>query len=232
MRSVPTRSRLPSKLRRGQSPWAARASSSVPQGRLANTAALGNSRVLRDGRESSEARPGYSGTIAARASSSAPQGGRESLSVPQGALGEYRGAGDFIGPEGRPGAFREIDPFVAPTAPDAPEAFTRGRYASEVGRAAADVDLAHDQAAREFRSGLSRYGLRPGSGRFAGGLRSLALARAGDKASGMAGARRYLQGREDMLDAEHRARMERHGLRTDALRAGPCGPWRCTSRPP
>ena len=76
---------------------------------------------------------------------------------------------------------------------------SESEYATNIGRAGADVDQSYDQAGAEFRSGLGRYGLNPGSGRFASGLRSLSLGRAASKAGAMTGARGALQSRRDQL---------------------------------
>ena len=76
---------------------------------------------------------------------------------------------------------------------------SESEYATNIGRAGADVDQSYDRATTEFRSGLGRYGLNPGSGRFASGLRSLSLGRAASKAGAMTGARRALQSRRDQL---------------------------------
>ena len=90
-------------------------------------------------------------------------------------------------------------PIAARLADEAGRPISESEYATNIGRAGADVDQAYDQAGTEFRSGLSRYGLNPGSGRFAAGLRGLALGRAGDKAGAMTGARGALQARQDQL---------------------------------
>ena len=76
---------------------------------------------------------------------------------------------------------------------------SESEYATNIGRAGADVDQSYDRATTEFRSNLGRYGLNPGSGRFASGLRSLSLGRAASKAGAQTGARTALQDRRDRL---------------------------------
>ena len=76
---------------------------------------------------------------------------------------------------------------------------SESEYATNIGRAGADVDQAYDRATTDFRSNLGRYGLNPGSGRFASGLRSLSLGRAASKAGAQTGARTALQDRRDRL---------------------------------
>ena len=90
-------------------------------------------------------------------------------------------------------------PIQAQLASEAGRPISESEYATNIGRAGADVDQSYDQATTEFRSGLSRYGLNPGSGRFASGLRSLSLGRAASKAGAMTGARGDLQSRRDQL---------------------------------
>ena len=90
-------------------------------------------------------------------------------------------------------------PIQAQVASEAGRPTSESEYATNIGRAGADVDQSFDQATTEFRSGLSRYGLNPGSGRFASGLRSLSLGRAASKAGAMTGARGDLQSRRDQL---------------------------------
>ena len=84
-------------------------------------------------------------------------------------------------------------------AAEASAPISESEYATNIGRAGADVDQAYDQAGTQFRSSLGRYGLNPGSGRFASGLRSLSLGRAASKAGAMTGARGALQFRRDRL---------------------------------
>ena len=90
-------------------------------------------------------------------------------------------------------------PIQESLAAEASAPISESEYATNIGRAGADVDQAYDQAGTEFRSSLGRYGLNPGSGRFASGLRSLALGRAADKSGAMTGARGALQNRRDRL---------------------------------
>ena len=90
-------------------------------------------------------------------------------------------------------------PIQESLAAEASAPISESEYATNIGRAGADVDQAYDKAGTEFRSSLGRYGLNPGSGRFASGLRSLALGRAADKSGAMTGARGALQHRRDRL---------------------------------
>ena len=90
-------------------------------------------------------------------------------------------------------------PIQESLAAEASAPISESEYATNIGRAGADVDQAYDQAGTEFRSSLGRYGLNPGSGRFASGLRSLSLGRAASKAGAMTGARGALQSRRDRL---------------------------------
>ena len=90
-------------------------------------------------------------------------------------------------------------PILSQLSGEATKPISEGAYAAETGRAGADVDQAYDRATTEFRGQLGRYGLNPGSGRFAGGLRSLALGRAADRAGAMSGARRNLRDRRRQL---------------------------------
>ena len=90
-------------------------------------------------------------------------------------------------------------PIQESLAAEASAPISESEYATNIGRAGADVDQAYDQAGTEFRSSLGRYGLNPGSGRFASGLRSLALGRAADKSGAMTGARGALESRRDQL---------------------------------
>ena len=64
-----------------------------------------------------------------------------------------------------------------------------GRIASEEGLAAADVKHAYGKTREGFMQNLSRFGLNPKSGRFAGALRSLALGEASSTAGAKTGAR-------------------------------------------
>ena len=75
-------------------------------------------------------------------------------------------------------------------------------YAAAAGQAGADVDVAYDRAGAELKSNLSRYGVNPSSGRFAGANRALALDRAGSKAGARTGSR---------IDTKH-------GVATDEMR--------------
>ena len=76
---------------------------------------------------------------------------------------------------------------------------TEGQYAAAAGRASADVDASFDNVTRRYRNELSRYGVNPASGRYAGGLRQLALGRAASRAGAMTGSRRALTDRRDRL---------------------------------
>ena len=60
----------------------------------------------------------------------------------------------------------------------------------EVARAGADVGQSYDAEQARWRRSVGRYGLNPGSGRFAAGLRATSLSRAGDRAGAMTSARR------------------------------------------
>ena len=63
------------------------------------------------------------------------------------------------------------------------------RINQATGLAAADVGRSYDMAEGGLRRSLGRYGMRPGSGRFASSLRALALGRAADTAGAKTGAR-------------------------------------------
>ena len=96
--------------------------------------------------------------------------------------------------------YKELgSPIQGQLAAQAAAPISESEYATNIGRAGADVDQSYDQATTEFRSNLGRYGLNPGSGRFASGLRSLSLGRAASKAGAQTGARMGLQDRRDRL---------------------------------
>ena len=63
---------------------------------------------------------------------------------------------------------KEVEDWASPT-----------RIAAEEGRAAADVKAAYGQEKRGLMRSLGRYGMNPGSGKFAGAMRSLAIGQAG-----------------------------------------------------
>ena len=81
------------------------------------------------------------------------------------------------------------EPILADLSAEARGPVSRELLASRASAAGADVDQSYDAAETEFRSELGRYGMNPASGRYAGGLRSLALGRAASKAGAMTGAR-------------------------------------------
>ena len=58
-----------------------------------------------------------------------------------------------------------------------------GRIAQQEGMAAADVSASYGRARKGLINQLSRYGIRPGSGKFASSFRALALGEASDTAS-------------------------------------------------
>lgn len=64
-----------------------------------------------------------------------------------------------------------------------------GHIAEREGRAVADVSAQFGQARNNFNSNISRYGLRPGDGRFSGTHRALALGEAGATAQARTDAR-------------------------------------------
>ena len=66
---------------------------------------------------------------------------------------------------------------------------TAAEYATDAGRAGADVDSAYDRAGENLRMSLGRYGVNPMSGRYVGTHRALSLGRAASKAGAMTGAR-------------------------------------------
>ncbi|WP_419917443.1 tail fiber domain-containing protein [Candidatus Poriferisocius sp.] len=72
---------------------------------------------------------------------------------------------------------------------EADEYDSAGRIAMEEGRAASDVAQSYGRQRAGLMNMLGRYGMRPGSGKFAGAMRSLALGQAGDTAGAMTGAR-------------------------------------------
>ena len=65
----------------------------------------------------------------------------------------------------------------------------KGEAAHEQGLAATDVAQSYDRSEEGLRSDLARYNVKPGSGRFMSGLRSLSLGRAADTAGAKSGAR-------------------------------------------
>ena len=87
------------------------------------------------------------------------------------------------------------EPILTDLAAEARGPVSRGVLASRASAAGADVDQSYDAAETEYRRELGRYGMNPASGRYAGGLRSLALGRAASKAGAMTTARR--SARED-----------------------------------
>ena len=89
------------------------------------------------------------------------------------------------------------EPILAELGKEARGPVSRELLASRASAAGADVDQAYDSAETEFRSELGRYGMNPASGRYAGGLRSLALGRAASKAGAMTGARRQVRGEHE-----------------------------------
>lgn len=72
-------------------------------------------------------------------------------------------------------------------------------YAAATSAAGADVDQSFDAATRRYRSEIGRYGGNPASGRYAGGMRQLALGRAASRAGAMTAARTGLRDRRDRL---------------------------------
>ena len=63
------------------------------------------------------------------------------------------------------------------------------RIKQQEGMAVADVNSAYDREKSSLTNSLGRYGMNPGSGKFAAGLRSLALGRAASTAGAKTGAR-------------------------------------------
>lgn len=76
---------------------------------------------------------------------------------------------------------------------------TEGDYAAATTAAGADVDQSFDAATAQFRREVGRYGGNPASGRYAGGMRQLALGRAASRAGAMTAARTGLRDRRDRL---------------------------------
>ena len=77
------------------------------------------------------------------------------------------------------------------------------RIKQQVGLSAADVKQSYGKARSGFMDSLSRYGLNPGSGKFAGGLRALALGEAADTAGAKTTTRTGILDR----DLENRGKM-------------------------
>ena len=71
-----------------------------------------------------------------------------------------------------------------------------GRIKQQEGLASADVKQAYGKARGGFMQNLSRFGLNPGSGKFAGSLRSLALGEAASTAGAKTGARTGILNRD------------------------------------
>ena len=90
-------------------------------------------------------------------------------------------------------------PIISKLFDEATKPISDAAFAAESGRAGADVDQSYDRATTEFRGELGRYGLNPGSGRYASGLRSLSLGRAASRAGAMTGAQRHLRDRQTQL---------------------------------
>ena len=97
-------------------------------------------------------------------------------------------------------------PLINQVTSEAERAGTPGAIAERVSGAGTDVDQAYDQAGGSLRRSLGRYGLTPGSGRFAAASGTLARGRAADKAGAMT-----LAGRGAREDAT-RLRMAAAGM--------------------
>ena len=90
-----------------------------------------------------------------------------------------------------------------------------GRIKQEEGLASADVKQAYGKARQGFMQNLSRFGLNPKSGKFAGSLRSLALGEASSSAGAKTGAR------TGILDRDMSNRMNLANVFQGQQQAGP-----------
>ena len=105
-------------------------------------------------------------------------------------------------------------PQIAQMAKDVDPELQEGRIAVAEGMATADVRRSYDTAEADLRRSLGRYGVNPGSGGFASGLRRLALGKAADTAGARTTAR---------LGIMDRIRQDRMALAQLTQQAGMAG---------